>query len=305
VSVSIRRLVDPPEFTLSRFGLLSVAEIVENAEDPHWRNGVEFQPQFCGTALTTAAVCVTGGATKPAVADGLTTRGATPFAVHAWLNCSPIGYSADEWRRLTVAALVNNEAAAVEAVFTSGVVPGDTVYPHLAANTAVNDSAGVGQVVNLQTAATVVVTGAGVDVVEGVGLLEEAMGGCYGGVPTLHVPRRAAATLAARGLLVEEGNRLRTKTGSLVAAGTGYTGPAPDGSALAPGVRWMYATGAVKVWRSTVELTGSNPADWIGRARNDQVLVAERVYVIGWDCCLFAVPVQFGGDVTGVVGTPG
>jgi hypothetical protein len=53
-----------------------------------------------------------------------------------------------------------------------------------------------------------------------------------------------------------------------------------------------------------VELTGSNPADWIGRARNDQVLVAERTYVIGWDCCHFAVPVQLGGDLTGAVGTP-
>jgi hypothetical protein len=186
VAVSIRRPVDPPSFTPAMFGLLSVAELAPDTEtDPHWRNGVEFQPQFCGTALTTAAVCVTGGATKPAVADGVVTRGATPFAVHAWLNCSPVGYSADEWRRLTVTALTNNEATAVESVFATGLVPGDTVYPHLASNSVVNDSTGGGQVVNLQTAATVVVTGTGVDRVAGRGRHR-----LHGRRPGRHRPRK-------------------------------------------------------------------------------------------------------------------
>jgi hypothetical protein len=40
----------------------------------------------------------------------------------------------------------------------------------------------------------------------------------------------------------------------------------------------------------------------LDRARNDVVLVAERTYVIGWDCCHFAVPVRLGGIPTGAVG---
>lgn len=301
--VSIRKMVDPPVFTLAPSGLLAVAEVVTDDPDPHWRNGVQFQPAFCGTALTTTAVCVTGGVNKPAAADGLVTRGADPFAIHAWLNCSPVGYTAQAWREATVAALVNNEARAVEQVFTTGVVTGSgPIYPHLAANTRVDDTAGVGQVVNLQTAASVVVTGAGVDIVEGVGLLEQAIGGCYGGTPVLHVPLTAVSAMAAWGLVVRDGPRLRTPSGALVAAGAGYTGIGPDGSTPAVGTAWLYATGAVKVWRSSVELTGRNPAEWIGRATNDQVLIAERTYVIGWDCCHFAVLVQFGGDVTGTVG---
>lgn len=302
--VAIRKLVDPPAFNPAQFGLLSVAEINPDTSDQHWRNGVQFQPQFCGTALSTAAVCVTGGISKPQVADGLITRGADPFAVQAWLNCSPIGYTADTWRKATVAALLNNERVAVEQVFATGIVTGSgPIYPHLAANTAVDDVTGIGQVVNLQTAAQVAVTGAGVDIIEGVGLLEGAVAACYGGTPVLHVPVRAVAAMAAWGLVIRDGPQLRTPAGSLVAAGAGYAGIAPDGTTPAAGTAWLYATGAVKVWRSTVELTGSNPADWVGRARNDQVLVAERTYVIGWDCCHIGVPVIFGGDVTGTVGT--
>jgi hypothetical protein len=303
--VSIRRSATPPVFTPAGYGLLSVAEPAGDDTDSHWRNGVEYQPQYCGTALDTTAVCVTGGVPKPALPGGIGINGADPFAVYAWLDCSPVGYSPDEWRRITTAALANNEAAALENVFWTGAVDGGTVYPHLAADTAVTEgTAGFGQVVSLQTAASVVVTGTGVDVVEAVGLLEGAMGGCYGGTPVLHVPRRALAHLASWNLVQRDGPRLRTPAGSLVAAGLGYPGTAPDGSTPDAGTAWFYATGAVKVWRSAIELTGTNPADWIGRPRNDQVLVAERTYVVGWDCCHFAVPVRLGGAVTGTVGTP-
>jgi hypothetical protein len=302
--VSIRRAATPPTFTPAGFGLLSVAEPAPDAEDTHWRNGIQFQPTYCGSALNTATICVTGGISKPALSNDWPTRGADPFAVYGWLDCSPVGYTAEQWRDLTIAALTDNEAAAVERVFWTGSVIGGSVSPHLAANTAIDEGTpGVTQVVNLQTAASVIVTGA-VDVVEALGLLEGAMAGCYGGTPTIHVPRRAVANLDAWGLLTRDGPRLRTKAGSLVAAGLGYPGTAPDGSTPAAGVMWFYATGAVKYWRSGVELTGRNPADWVGRAKNDQVLVAERTYVIGWDCCHFAVPVQLGGDVTGAVGTP-
>lgn len=301
--VSIRRQADPPVFTPTGYGLLSVAELAVDDGDGHWRNGVQYQPTYCGMALNTAAVCVTGGTPKPALAGDFPTVGADPFGVYAWLDCSPIGYSPDEWRRMTVAALVNNEAATVERVFQTGLAGGGLVYPHLAADTEVYDGTGVGQVVRLQTAAGVPVTGL-VDVVEAVGALEGAMGACYGGTPILHIPMAAVAHFADHNLIVRDGARLKTPGGSLIAAGGGYTGAGPDGTPAAPGTAWLYATGAVKVWRSQVELTGRNPADWVGRSRNEQVLIAERVYVIGWDCCHFAVQVSLGGAVTGAVGSP-
>jgi hypothetical protein len=300
--VSIRRETTPPLFTPAGYGLLSVAEPATDTADPHWRNGVQYQPQYCGTALNTASVCVTGGIPKPALSGGWPVRGADPFTIYAWLDCSPVGYTPGQWRQITTQALVNNEAAAVESTFWTGAVTGGTaVTPHLAANTPILDTGG--QQVLLQTAAQVVITGGPVDVVEAVGLLEGAMGGCYGGVPTLHMPRRALAALSAQGLMVRDGPRLRTWAGSLIAAGLGYPGTAPDGTAPAAGTAWFYATGAVKVWRSAIELTGANPAEWIGRARNDQTLIAERTYVVGWDCCHMAVLVSLGGDVTGTSGS--
>lgn len=300
--VSIRRMATPPGFTPAPYGLLSVAEPATDTVDAHWRGGVEYQPPYCGLALDTAAVCVTGGPTKTALPNGIPIRGADPFAVYAWLDCSPVGYTAAQWRQLTIEALANNETARVEEVFWTGAVQGGTVYPHLAANAEVSEGVdGIGQVVSLQTAASVIVTGA-VDVVEAVGRLEETMAGCYGGTPVLHVPRRAVAHLANKGLIVKDGARLRTPAGSLIAAGLGYPGTGPDGTTPAAGTQWWYATGTVKYWRSSVELTGRNPAEWVGRARNDQVLIAERTYVLGWDCCHAAIPVSLGGDITGTAG---
>lgn len=301
--VQLRLNVDPPVFHPAGYGLLSVAEPAADTADPHWRNGVQYQPVYCGPALNTTAFCVSGGPTKAALPAGWPVKAADPFTVYGWLDCSPVGYSPEAWKQTTIQALVNNEAAAVEAAFWTGAITGQTLYPHLAANTAVFEGTpGVSQQVTVQTAAGVVITGGGVDIVEAVGLLEGAMGGCYGGTPVLHVPRRALANMAAWSLVVKDGPRLRTPAGSLIAAGLGYPGTGPDGT-LPANALWCYATGAVKVWRSAIELTGRNPAEWVGRAHNDQTLVAERTYVIGWDCCHFAVPVVFGGDVTGSTGT--
>lgn len=300
----LRRPAQPPAVTPAGYGLLSVAQAADDTADQHWRNGVQFQPAYCGLALDTAAVCVTGGPTKTPLPNGVTIRGADPFGVYAWLDCSPIGFTPQQWRDMTTTALVNNEAARVEEVFWTGSVVGGTVYPHLAANTVVTEATGgLGQSISLQTAASVIVTGA-VDIVEAVGRLEGAMAGCYGGVPVLHIPRAGLAHMSAEGLLVRDGPRLRTYAGSLVAGGLGYPGTGPDGTAPADGTVWMYATGAVRYWRSEIELTGRNPAEWVGRARDDQTLIAERVWVVGWDCCHYAIPVRLGGAITGTVASP-
>jgi hypothetical protein len=317
--VSIRRPAQPPAFTPAPYGLLSVAQPADDAAEPHWRNGVEFQPLYCGPANNTVPancsdmeVRLTFGLgeknasyQKYPLDERWPPRGADPFAVYGWLDCPPAGYSPDEWRALTTSALLNNEQAAVEATFWTGLTPAGpgSLYPHLAANTEVVEGvAGVNEQVLVQTAATVLVTGA-VDVVEAMGRLEGAMAGCYGGTPTVHVPRRSVAHMDAWGLVVRDGDRLRSKAGSLVAAGLGYPGTGPDGQQPADPVVWWYATGAVKYWRGPVEYTGRNPAEWVGRATNDQVLIAERAWVLGWDCCHFAVPVYLGGDITGTTST--
>jgi hypothetical protein len=59
----------------------------------------------------------------------------------------------------------------------------------------------------------------------------------------------------------------------------------------------MYATGAVFYFRGDVMV---NPrAESLDRSVNTVKMIAERTYVLGWDCCHFAVQTSLGGIPTG------
>jgi hypothetical protein len=160
------------------------------------------------------------------------------------------------------------------------------VFPHLAADTEVFD----GDVV-LQTVATPVVTG-GADVAQALGLLEQQLADCYAGQGLIHVPRSVLPTLAAWNLIVERDGRLYTMAGNLVVAGTGYTGSGPDGTAPAAGTAWIYATGAAWGYRSDPYVTRLR--DSLDRTSNTLRMLAERTYLIGFECCLLAAHIVLG-----------
>jgi hypothetical protein len=261
--------------------------------DPHWRQGVEWQP-LCGNINTTYDPCfsVTGdGGPPPAPppkSSNLTyeDRGANPFTVTADFRCSPAAF-AEKAQDLGAEALSRLESYEVENTFWTGVAGGQPiVYPHLAADAEVTE--GVIHPVLLQTAATPV-TGAVLNIVEALGLLEQALADCYNGVGVIHVPAVLGPLLAAERLVERDGRRLRTAKGNLVALGNGYPGTGPDGSDPAPGTAWIYATGAVFAYRSGVEVMPLPSI--VNRSDNTVEAIAERTYVLGWDCCHFAVQV--------------
>lgn len=289
---------DGPSFTPLPYGLLDAVEVVtQEGGDPHWQNGLDFQPDVCFSADSVAVACVTGGVTKPPTADELPTRGSNAFAVFSHIPCAPVGWGnqLEDLEKQVIGGLERSEHVAVERTLWTGTALGGTINPHLAENTEIIEDGVV-----LQSAATVV-TGSVVDVVEGISLLEDAMTDCYAGTPTIHVPRRAVAQLAAYMQLVPDGDRYRTVSGSIVVAGSGYGLEGPTGVAPTDGTGWFYATGAVKVWRSGISAyTGA--ADSLDRSKNFTHMVAERTYVIGWDCCHFAQQVRFGGVDAGAVG---
>jgi len=97
------------------------------------------------------------------------------------------------------------------------------------------------------------------------------------------------------------GSQIITKAGNLVAAGAGYPGTGPDGTIL-QGAAWIYATGQIFAYRTAPEAFDFKTT--VDRAENTVKTIVERTYVLGWDCCHFAVPVSVGGIVTGVVGAP-
>lgn len=300
-----RLFVDPPSFAASPFGLLSVVEARYDVEDPHWRTGVQWQP-ICGTAGTTYDPClaVTGDGGPPPIPSAKTAgvtdeaRGATPFTVYAGFDCSPAAW-AERSERLAQDAMTRLESYQVEQAFWTGVAGSqDTVWPHLAADAERRDMYGI----LLQTAADPV-TGAALDIVEALGRLEQDLADCYPGVGVIHVPAVLGPALDANSLVHIDGRQLKTLNGNRVALGAGYPGTSPAGAEPAAGTAWMYATGPVFAYRSRIEVPPTPST--INRANNSVFALAERTYVLGFDCCLHAVLVSTGGEVAGAANSAG
>lgn len=301
-----RQIVDSPAFTPSRFGLLSVVQ-TPSARDGHWQNGITWSsycPENMGDTTYDECIAITG-APEGAVPEPLTKtanvdhvmRGATPFTVYTRFDCSPVGN--EEAQRIATAALGQVEEWQVERTFWTGLVDGRTLmFPHLAASAQVVDNDGI----ILQPTTSTAVTGVAVDVATGLGRLEQALADCYGGRGVVHVPLEALATLDAHTLLRPVGGRdassgqfgrqLETLAGNLVAVGAGYPGTGPTGVDPGTTTTWLYATGPVFMYRSSVKV---NPfSSTVDRNNNTIEMLAERTYVLGFDCCLHAVQVTLG-----------
>lgn len=292
-------LVAAPTRTPLSYGLLSVSQTPVDT-DEHWQFGVRYEVDPCTVDRLTFEVCpVSGSPELKQATDAWSMRSANAMTVYSLIQCGPVG-TWDDYEARATRAFTSGEARAVEREFWTG----ERGYlPHLAEDTAQNQTGPFDSTVTLQTAATPVVTGASVDVVEAIGLLEEALAGCYGHEGVLHVPPAAVAHLKAKTLITTDGPRFRSPMGHLVAAGAGYTGSSPAGVAPASGIYWFYATGALAVRRSAIRVV-SPREQALNRATNGMVFVVERTYVIGWDCCHFAVPVRLGGEISGAVGVP-
>lgn len=122
----------------------------------------------------------------------------------------------------------------------------------------------------------------------GIALLEGHAGPRYVGVPTLHVPRTIASLVLTRDVASFNGDRLETKLGSKLVAGSGYEYPntGPTGAAAAVGERWLYATGEVLVTRSEPIVR-----QVVEYSDNDVFVLAERGYIAAVDCYAAAVRV--------------
>ncbi|WP_460071077.1 hypothetical protein [Streptomyces sp. YKOK-I1] len=285
-----RQLIDlPTVFTTLPFGLWDSLQ-TPSPDGVHWQQGVTWTER-CPIGDTTYDEClsVTGTGAPPeppAKTDNVEQqfRGATPFTVYARFDCSPVGLG--DAQTAAQDALARVEQQQVETAFWTGAAGGQAVvFPHLAANAEQLD----GDVV-LQTVATPVVTGA--DVAHALGLLEQELADCYSGQGLIHVPRQALATLAAWNLVTETSGGLFTPGGNRIVAGGGYTGTGPDGSAPAAGTTWVYATGAAWGYRSDVFV--SQVRDSLNRSSNSLQMLAERNYLIGFECCHLAAHIVLG-----------
>lgn len=292
-----RQPVDPPRFTPSPYGLLSVAELRGDQGDPHWQNGITYEDRCptntMGGSTYDECITVTGAGAPPpppAKADNWNRvfRGATPFTVFTQFDCSPVGMAQAQDAAET--ALAQAESWQVERAVWTGRAAGvaNAVFPHLAHSAApINDAQGL----LLQSQVTLI-SGGPFEIKRGLGALEGALADCFNGQGVIHVPQLALPTLAGTvGNVERRGTQLLTANGNLIAVGAGYPGTAPDGTAATTGTTYLYATGPLIAYRSGPRVIGYGP-DAMDRAENTMKLLAERTFLVGWSCCHLAVQVN-------------
>lgn len=293
---------EPTSFTAPQYGLLSSPAVQGlDLTTSHWKMGVvwdEFCPATEGTydpciAITTNDIGAVTDAPPPtpkAPTFDRSTRGATSFTAYASIQCSPVGSwdELPEWGRL---GLQRSEEQFVENVFWTGVAQsggGETVFPHLAADQDVIDGDEF-----IQPAATIVTT-VPQTLEVGIGMLEQAARDCYPGAATIHAPLRLGSLFAEHYNIVTRGGTAQTVIGSTIILGAGYPGTSPAGTTTA-GVSWVYATGPVFYMRDAA--VQFRREDSLDRRVNTVTIITERTYVVGFNCCLLAIPI-LNGELT-------
>lgn len=290
---------DPTSFTAPSYGLLSTASGLDLTAS-HWKLGVVWEdvcPGADGTYDPCIATVASGDDSVPADPPqpkaptfDRVTRGATSFTAYASIQCSPVGSwdQLSEWGRQ---GLLRAEEQFVENVFWTGIAEQGgpaTVRPHLAANAEVFDGE------DLMQPAAVVVTAEPQVLDVGIGMLEQAARDCYPGQATIHAPLRLGSLFAEHHNIVTRGGVAQTVVGSNIVLGAGYPGTAPDGT-TDEGVSWVYATGPVFYMRD--QAVQFRREDSLDRSVNTVTIITERTYVVGFTCCLLAIPI-LNGELT-------
>lgn len=295
MAVNARTYVLPPTVTPSPYGLMSVVDLRPDS-DKHWRAGTTWQDTcpIGGTTLETcypSAPAVTGTSFTKTANATRSNWGATPFTIYAEVDCSAPAFW-DDKEAYVRAAFDRVEQWQLERVFWTGTVAGvaNAMLPHLASTAAVIEQ-GLGYSTTLQLAATQV-TGVALAAPVALGMLEDSLANCLLGVQgVIHIPNDIAPVLAAEGLIVRDGPRLRTWNGNLVVIGNGYPRTGPDGSDPGVGYGWMFATGPIFAYRGDVNVLMENNSS-LSRTDNTVKAIAERTYLLGYDCCLLAALVS-------------
>lgn len=278
--------VDGPQIAPRINGLFSVASPATPA-DSNWEiTGVTWDESLCTDAFSRLYVCPPDDVgLDPKTPDrSFTFCCADPFIVYGSYDCPPVGRSANEAFDTATRRLLALEEAAVERAFWTGALTdnGQLINPSL---TGGNDTCEI-------VPADLTPASGAVSVVAGIALLESVLAECVPGVGVIHANYGLAAYLANASLLREDARGYRTPTGQRLALGAGYLSQfGPGGDPAPDGETWIFATGPVGIWRSEIFLTPPRLEEAVDRTLNNVRVFAERVYAVGFSCCLSAVRV--------------
>jgi hypothetical protein len=256
--------VAAPVATPYRYGLFSVAEPrsvvgADLAPDDHWRLGVEWVSEACSAVEVTTGPCINEEIPSLSFNRDCSLFQFDPFTVYAFNTDAGPGRTVAQHRANAIARLTNGEQRTVETVLWA----------------------------QLATAVPAPTSLASFPAHVALGWVEQALAESYGSQGVIHMNRQAALTLGL--YLHPEGSVLRTVLGTPVVVGGGYdplvTPPANTAT--------LFGTGPLVMYRGEIDAG----MDAYNRAINDVSIVAQRDYVLGWDCSAVGAEISLGGVV--------
>lgn len=138
------------------------------------------------------------------------------------------------------------------------------------------------------TNVTKIHSGSAVPLVQGFGLLQNAVGTtAQGQLAFIHVTPMTATMLLSQQAIRWDGGLLRDGLGNIVIAGTGYDGSSPAGVVDATGdTAWVYASLPIDVRLSEVQVTSPRTIESVDQRNNIQYATAFRFGAVSFDPCL-------------------
>lgn len=262
--VAPRIMVDGPIPRPAAYGLMSVAQSLDQVDSGRWMAGVNVLPYPPGLPNAQDPCVPSSPATKETPTGVTVPEAFQAFTAYLGDICTASGVGDwNEFRRRVNVALNARlswilERQLVEATYAD--------QPHLG-----------------DTNATLVASGSALSATVALAYLEDEIAET-GQQGVIHITPSVATVLGE--ILTDRQGVLRTPAGTPVVVGQGYVGAAApdDSSAAAAGQSWIYASGPV-FYRASEE-TFTLPAtieEALDREDNTVIYRAERDVLAGWD----------------------
>jgi hypothetical protein len=280
---SATTLVETEGVKIAPYGILSKATHVYNESGDLWTAGITYEIE--DASVESKNVSILGVDTQVSATavnnpDNESWGFYYPFDVQASVKKSTMGNTPERIIKAAHDALDVVTQKSIEFEFWEGGIAKQL--------TRTNDNRWLAR-----NTATIVNGGVAVKPRYGLGLIQEAMGNStIGSQGTLHMPVSVAEIL--KGVHDHDGEGvLRTKVGTPVIAGTGYTRRGPDGTLAPAGQAWIYGTGPVSVRLGPVHMVPEKLSQAVNTSINDIEYYVDRAAAVTWSTTgLYAVLVD-------------
>lgn len=296
--------VTPPEPRARRYNLLTLANgPIEYArlpgtlgeDDPgepiRLAGGLTYQANGCGTTHEYPMVCGPDDE-SPDLTDKnfdfeVPFTDAEPFVVYATLQCGTAGRTAEQMLERTLRRFADGEPTGVERGMARLLAASGAPLLDVPDTTDIRSVISTLEqwIYGVQDMALV-----GGGTTEGVS---------YGYQAYIHATPRVAAYASDAHMIVDDrdarGPFKRTELGSIWVFGGGYNGAGPGDALPDDGIDHIYVTGQVTIWRDH-DVQTPPLRQTLDRGTNQWLGLAERAYVLSFDC--HAAAVQFDWEGT-------